>query len=113
MFSIPFCKYWSNIQTVSKTKFSFGLKKIVGGIIFCLEVRKKSGSRGTPFLSKASMRFVLPTSGLDLPCALRSFTGIPAMTAKPPSSVFFVTINTLVTVSIYMVPRLVGCPYYS
>ena len=34
------------------------------------------------------MRFVLPTSGLDLACAVPNFTGIPAVTAQPASSVY-------------------------
>ena len=32
--SLPFGKYWSNVQTVSETNFSFGLTKIVGVISF-------------------------------------------------------------------------------
>ena len=35
LFSLPFSKYCSNLQTVSEKKFSFGLKKSVGVIIFC------------------------------------------------------------------------------
>ena len=30
----------------------------------------------------------LPSSGLDMPCAMRTFTGIPAVTSKPASSVY-------------------------
>ena len=35
------------------------------------------------------MRFVLPTSCLDLACAVPNFTGIPAVTAQPASSVYY------------------------
>ena len=34
LFALPFCKYCSNVCTVSENKFSVGLKQIVGGIIF-------------------------------------------------------------------------------
>ena len=50
LFSLPFCKYCSKLQTVSEKKLCFGLKKIVGGIIFCLEVPKNRGAGVTPFL---------------------------------------------------------------
>ena len=33
------------------------------------------------------MHFVLPTSGLDLPCAVPNFTGIPVVIAQPAYSV--------------------------
>ena len=34
VFSLPFGKYRFNLQTVRETKFSFGLKNIVEGILF-------------------------------------------------------------------------------
>ena len=34
------------------------------------------------------MRFVLPTSGLDKPCAVPNFTGIAAVIAQPAYSVY-------------------------
>ena len=33
-FSLPWSKYWFNLQTVSENKFCFGLKKVVGWILF-------------------------------------------------------------------------------
>ena len=50
-------------------------------------------SRGHHFFVRSTeklalMRFVLPTSGLDLACAVPNFTGIPTVTAQPTSSVY-------------------------
>ena len=38
--SLPFGKYWSNLQTVSKKKLCKGFKTVVGGIHFLSEVPK-------------------------------------------------------------------------
>ena len=44
--------------------------------------------RETPPLPYTSMRFVLPTSGRNLPCAVPKFTGIRAVTAQPAYPVY-------------------------
>ena len=51
LFSLPFCKYWSYLQTVSEKKFGFGLKMSVGGVLFSSRVPKIREDGGTPFLS--------------------------------------------------------------
>ena len=61
----------------------------VGGVIFWSDIPKICENRETPFLPLAPMRFVLPTSGLDLPCAVPNFTGIPAVMAQPAYSVYY------------------------
>ena len=35
----------------------------------------------------------LPSTGVDLPCALQNFTGIPAVTAQPAYSVYIYTVH--------------------
>ena len=49
----------------------------------CSDFPKIWEGRETPPLPYTLMHFVLPTSGLDLPCAVPNFTGIPAVTANP------------------------------
>ena len=44
-------------------------------------------SRSETCLPLSPMRFALPTSGLDQPCAVPNFTGIPVVTPQPASSV--------------------------
>ena len=38
--------------------------------------------RETPLLPYTSMSFALPTPGLDLPCAVANFTGIPVVVCQ-------------------------------
>ena len=61
---------------------------MVGVTDFGLDVPKIRGAGGTPFLPLAPMRFVLPTSGLNLPCAMPKITGICAVTTQPAYSVY-------------------------
>ena len=70
LFSLPFCKYCSKLQTVNEKKLCIGLKKPVGVILFCSNIPKIWGNGGTPFLLSTPMHLALPTSGLDLPCAV-------------------------------------------
>ena len=87
-FSLLWSKYWFNLQTVSEKKISFGLKKGRRGIHFCSEVPKNRESPETPPLPYTSVHFVLPTSGLHVPCAVPNFTGIPVVIAQPAYSVY-------------------------
>ena len=87
LFSLPFCRYCSNLQTVSKKKLCFGLKRSAGMIMFCSDLLQIQAGRERAPLPYTSMRFVLPTSGLDLPCAVPNFTGIVVVIAQPASSV--------------------------
>ena len=59
-----------------------------GRVIFRSVVPKVGENGATPFLPYTSMHFALPTSGLDMPCAVPNFTGIPAVIVQPASSVF-------------------------
>ena len=57
-------------------------------IISCPDLPKIRDRWETPALPQASMRFVLPTSGLDVPCAVPTFTGIHVVIAQPAYSVY-------------------------
>ena len=52
-------------------------------MIIFLDLPKIREGRKTALLPYTLMHFVLPTSGLDVPCAVPKFTGIPAVTANP------------------------------
>ena len=73
LFSLPFCKYCSKVQTVSETKFSFGLNNIViEGDTFLIRSATSKGGWGnhsaptidvnafrtTNFWSRSAMRSV-------------------------------------------------------
>ena len=87
-FSLPWSKYWLNLQTVSVNKFYFDLKMSERVIISCSDIPEIRQGRETPSLPWTSMHFVLPTSGHDLPCAVLKFTGIPAVTCQPAYPVY-------------------------
>ena len=86
-FSLPFGKYCSNLRIVIEKKLCFGLKESLGIIILCSDLLKTGQGRETPSLPYTSMHFALPTSGLNLPCAVPNFTGIPVVIAQPAYSV--------------------------
>ena len=56
--------------------------------IYTQLVPKIRENGATLFVPLESMRFVLPTSRLDLPCAVPNFTAIGVGTAKPAYSVY-------------------------
>ena len=87
-FSLPFGKYWSKLQTVSEKKLCFGLNKSGEMIIFCSDLYRIREDRETAPLPYISMHFALPTSGLDLACAVPNFTGIPVVIAQPAYAIY-------------------------
>ena len=71
-----------------REKVLFRPQNVNRGVIFWSDVQKIRENRETTFLPLGPMRFVLPTSGHDLPCAVPKFTGIHAVIAQPAYSVY-------------------------
>ena len=59
---------------VSEKQFCFGLTLSVLVCYFLLRIPDEEGGPGNPSAPIASMGNPLPTSGLDLPCAVPNFT---------------------------------------
>ena len=82
MYSLETCAHVHvYVGKITKKGGMGGYRKCTGG--YSEKYQNIWGAGGTPFSPQAPMHFALPTPGLDLPCMVRSFTGIPVVADNP------------------------------